>query len=154
MKFRQRGMRSGLLKALITVCLLAGVFAMHGLTSNHNVAMPVPLSAAPVSPDVTVVAHDHHAAVVADGHHVAAVAVADGKRGVEVVPAGHEHVMGDVCLAMLTLLALAIVALLAWRSLRVFHPAQMVPVATRRIAPGPAPPWLQPSLSKLCVLRT
>jgi hypothetical protein len=62
--------------------------------------------------------------------------------------------MGDVCLAMLTALALAILGALAVRGLRATRPVLRVSPALVAIAAGPSPPWLQPTLSQLCVLRT
>lgn len=138
MTLRGGGAGSGLVKAVVTLCLLAGVFVMHGLTGNHDAAMamghPMPAAMAPAG-------GQHHV------HEVAAVVE------VRVGPAEDRHSMGELCLAMLTVLALAIILALAVRSLRVSHPVHWLARVGRGVAPGRSPPCVQPSLSKLCVLR-
>lgn len=127
MKPRDSG--SGLVKAAVTLCLLAGVFVMHGLTGNHDVAMA---------------SGDPMPAAVGQ-HHVHEVA--------ELAPGEHRHSMGDICLAMLTVLGVAIIVALALRSLRVSHPVQLLARVSTGVAPERSPPCPRPSLSKLCVLR-
>lgn len=196
--------RKGPVRALVAVCLLAGVFAMHGLTGNHEVAMAltqhVPTAATTHHSTTTGVAADHsattadHTTAAATGHNttvgaaghntVGAVghntvgasghtAAAADLGGIGVAPAvqsgvlqaapeliaqpghdGHLHSMGDVCLAMLAALLLALVVALALRSLTVAHPAVLAAAAIRVATDGPSPPWRRPTLSKLCVLRT
>lgn len=106
---------------------------MHGLTGNHEALGPLAATAAE---------HSHQVAVQ-PAHGVAVQAAHDGN-----------HSMGDMCLAMLTALALAIVAALALRSLRITRPVAPARSGLWAITTGRAPPWLQPSLTKLCVLRT
>jgi hypothetical protein len=111
---------------LTAACLLAGVFAMHGLSAGHE-----PVAA-------------HSPMAVEHGHPPAAVQVAPGA----------DHSMGELCLAVLTALGLAIVAAQALRSLRISRP--VVPAGSVLAVPttGRAPPWLPVSSTKLCVLRT
>ena len=135
--------RSGLVKALIAACLLAGVFTMHGLTSNHDAAMPL--------------IHQPIAQPAPMAHHAAVPAPSVGLPVVEIGPYedhGHIHSMEDVCLAMLVALLLALVVALALRSLLTAHPVVLAAVPIRVVADGPSPPWRRPILSKLCVLRT
>jgi hypothetical protein len=136
---RRRAVGSGLGRALIAVCLLAGVFAMHGLTGGHE-ALDAHRPAAAAAMAET--EHGHPAAVQPP-HGPAVQAAHDGT-----------HSMADVCLALLTALALAIVAALALRSLRITRPVAPPGSGPRVIRTGRAPPWLQPRLTKLCVLRT
>lgn len=158
----------GLVKALIAVCLLAGVIAMHGLTGSHDAAMALPhhppavaqlpaahpaevVNAAARSPEVGK-PHSHGPA-----GHTAVPALPSGQPVVEIGPYddhGHIHSMEDVCLAMLVALLLALVAALALRSLAIAHPAVLAAAPVRVVADGPSPPWHRPTLSKLCVLRT
>ena len=126
---------SGLVKAAVTLCLLAGVFLMHGLTGNHDAAMAMGHSMTPV-------VEKHHAHAVPQVQEVPAVA-----------PGEHRHSMGELCLAMLTVLALAIIVALALRSLRVSRPVPLLTRVSRGAGPERSPPRPQPSLSKLCVLR-
>lgn len=244
--------RPGSARALLAVVLLAGVFAMHGLTGNHDVTMamthpaPVPslsaqpapttprLAAAhhsvappqeavphraaapanvvlpvhaaapahsaapaqPVAPDnaaalvhvaapVNAAAPAHSAAPVhaAVSVHVAASAQVEhvvsvggelaggpGGPGESVVGAGavwslgelsvrserhgHGHSMGDVCLAMLAALLLALIGALARRSLTLAYPIEPSGSTVLVVVDGPDTLWRTPSLSKLCVLRT
>jgi hypothetical protein len=168
MKTQETSARSGLHRALIVVWLLAGVFAMHGLTGNHDsVALTHAAHPAAATPDTdqprwqaSLHATAHRAPAGNPPAAAAAVNLAAADpvplSGITVRPAqeGHAHAMGDVCLAMLTALALAIAGALVSRSLRATRPvvrlrAGLVPMIT-----GPSPPWLQPTLWKLCVLRT
>lgn len=136
--------RSGLMKAVLVVWLLAGVFAMHGLTGNHEVAMAKTHDAQPAMP----MAHESHSAAITTPDAIPTDVTVEGASD------GHGHAMGDVCLAMLTVLALAILGALAWRSLRAAHPVVWLRREPQFVAAGPAPPWAQPTLSRLCVLRT
>jgi len=62
--------------------------------------------------------------------------------------------MGDVCLAVLAALLLALIVALALRVWSVAHPVVPTLAAIRVAIDGPLPPWRQPTLSRLCVLRT
>jgi hypothetical protein len=164
MKIPDSSTRPGLIRALIAACLLAGVFAMHGLTGNHDAAaLTHAAHAAVAAPQSMHQASSGHAAHhMTDGPSATAVSLSPASydavtlSGITVRPAqdGHGHAMGDVCLAMLTVLALAIVAALAARSLRAGRPVVRLRAGRTPIAAGPSPPWLQRTLSKLCVLRT
>lgn len=150
---------SGLVKALIAACLLAGVFTMHGLTGNHDAAMalvhqPSTLAGVPHSDESTQlgVPHSHESAP-----HTGVPALPAGQPVVEIGPFedhGHIHSMEDVCLAMLAALLLALVVAVALRSSVTAHPAVLAAAPVRVDADGPSPPWRRPTLSKLCVLRT
>jgi hypothetical protein len=125
--------------------LLAGVFTMHALTGNHDVAMAghhVQATAVHVPEPVT--AH-------LSTHDVDAAAPA---LTIEPGHGGHLHSMGDVCLAMLAALLLALIVALARRSHKAAYPVQLTGTDAIVSADVPSPPWRRPSLSKLCVLRT
>jgi hypothetical protein len=141
MKTQYAGARSGLIRALIAVWLLAGVFAMHGLTGNHEVALATTHAIMPPH-------GEEHAAAT---HQMP---VSSNEVTVQTAPDGHDHSMGDVCLAMLTVLALAIIGALAARSLLAAHPVVLRTPTPHVVTAGLSPPWAQPSLSRLCVLRT
>ncbi|MEU4393384.1 hypothetical protein [Kribbella sp. NPDC023855] len=172
---------SGLLKALIAACLLAGVFTMHGLTGNHDAAMalvhqlPTQVGVqhsdgstqvgVPHSDESTLVgaSHSHGSTQVGLPHsdesapHTGVPVLAVGQAVVEIGPFedhGHIHSMEDVCLAMLVALLLALVVAVALRSSVTAHPAVLAAAPVRVVADGPSPPWRRPTLSKLCVLRT
>lgn len=129
-------MGSGLRKALAVACLLAGVFAMHGLTSQH---------------DALLAARDTMAGQPEIAHHVDA-AGHEKAQLVRIAAAGDadDH-PEDLCLAVMTALALALagVAIRRWS----------VATDNRRLTailgwyPQIWPFWVSPSLSKLCVLR-
>ncbi|WP_405060834.1 DUF6153 family protein [Kribbella sp. NBC_01505] len=121
--------RRGPARLLVAVLLLAGVFAMHALTGNHNPAMADQMPAA-------------HSMVVSD------LPIA------EPTDDGHLHAMGEVCLAVLAALLLALVVTLVRRSFAPAHPISPAGAVVRVVVAEPSPPWREPSLSKLCVLRT
>ncbi|GAB3950896.1 hypothetical protein GCM10029976_086370 [Kribbella albertanoniae] len=125
----RQAVRRGPARLLVAVLLLAGVFAMHALTGNHNPAMAEHTPAA-------------HSMVASD------------TPAVEPVEDGHLHTMGEVCLAVLTALLIALVVTLVRRSFAPAHPIPPTGVVVPVILAEPSPPWRQPSLSKLCVLRT
>ena len=119
----ERGAR--LLRLLGVLTVVAGVFAMHGLTSHHDAAMAEPQ--APM-----VMAHAQPA-------------------GVHVAPADEMHDMGSACLAVLTGLVLLLALLLGLRSLLVWR-AVALPSVLERPAPGErSPPTMD--FSSLGVLR-
>jgi len=174
MKVWQTHARRGPVRALIAVCLLAGVFAMHGLTGNHDAAMALThqMPATPANPTTQPATHQapsqsaHRAAVhqVTAGNESAAAAPsshsapthteAPVRTAIESGSDGHLHAIGDVCLAMLTALALAMIAALGARGLLAAYAVALPGLVLPSIARGPSPPWLRPTLSKLCVLRT
>jgi predicted cobalt transporter CbtA len=138
---------SGLVRALVSVCLLAGVLAMHALTMDHDPAM-IAMSGKAANAEPIQAGSDmpeHSSAVPASSRTDAAYT----RR------AGHE--MAELCVAVMSgsLLLLGLVLMLAWLrsarstpwSLRLF-PVRLSPLL------GRSPPWLTPSLSKLCVMRT
>lgn len=150
----------GLTRAAAAFGVLLGVFVMHGLTGDHDVTMiPPDAGAAPsVAPGTTdshsVAARSHSAApeVVALGSMASAVPL---RAQTAFVPVdGHHHAMSDVCLGMLTSLLLLLALTLALRSLMVWRTVPLVARIEQPGAAGRSPPWLAPSLSKLCVLRT
>lgn len=145
--------RQGPVRALIAVCLLAGVFAMHGLTGSHDAAMALtnqPAASTATHSVTTTAAPMDHSAVAGHSAGLQAGPEVTAQSGHD----GHLHAMGDVCLAMLAALLLALVVALALRSLTVAHPVVLAAAAIRVATDGPSPPWRRPTLSKLCVLRT
>ena len=102
-----------------------------------------------------------HGEVRADGlapramHGVALiVALVDGFDRAVIAPAGDQHWMVGNCLAVLTGLVLLLALALGLRSLRAWRAVALVAPAERLVLSERPPPWLAPSLSKLCVLRT
>ena len=158
--------RRGPIRALVAAVLLAGVFTMHGLTGNHDVAMAMthqtPAATASHVPRPTAA----HATTPARAHSMSAVESQTATHSVNSRPPrqsaatiarssdGHLHAMGDVCLAMLAALLLAVIVALARRSLTAAHPVQRAGTTVPSTATGPSPPWRRPTLSKLCILRT
>ncbi|HEY0473497.1 MAG TPA: DUF6153 family protein [Kribbella sp.] len=127
---------SGLTRVLAVLGVLAGVFAMHGLTGNHDVTMVGPhLSASTTEANH---ATDHPAAAQS-----AVISVDE-----------HQHAMTGACVAILTALVLLLALSLGLRSLSAWRAVQPTAPADRSALTGRSPPWLVPSLSKLCVLRT
>lgn len=151
---------SRLTQALAVLGVLAGVFAMHGLTGNHDVTM--------VDPQLTALSSATEDSSA--GHPMASLEPSSSKQAIalgaalSMVPAAaqkavvsvdeHQHMMADACLAMLTALVLLLALLLGLRSLLAWRAAELVVPAERPVLTGRSPPWLVPSLSKLCVLRT
>jgi hypothetical protein len=133
---------SGLVRALVLFGVLAGVFAMHALTMNHDAAMATMsgMSAAEASVEMPGQAVTTPLKVAAPKDQSAS---------------GQQ--MGTMCLAVLaaSLLLLGLALLLGWLRSARFAPwlRQARPVHLSLLH-GRSPPCLAPSLSKLCVLRT
>jgi hypothetical protein len=152
--------RPGPIKALLVACVLAGVFAMHGLTGSHDATMaladqmPGSATSEPVQP----AASSHRERSLPEAAHPMSAAATEAPTGPELtVQAGHDghsHAMGDACLAMLSALLLALVVALALGSLTLAHPIPLAVAAVRVTVDKPSPAWCRPTLSKLCVLRT
>ena len=116
-----------LLRLLGVLTVVAGVFAMHGLTSHHDAEMVTP-----DLPGATMVVMEHPG-------------------GVHVMPADEMQDMGGACMAVLTGLVLLLSLLLGLRSLLVWR---AVGVPVYRLTPvlgERSPPRLV--LSSLGVLR-
>jgi len=165
---------SGLARALMLVCVLAGVLAMHALTMNHDPRMAtlttVASPAAGVIPgDIESTAHSGHTSRSPTDAGMSAAAVTVGmakpapgsqwfsKLAVLKYQSAGGHQMAAMCLAILStsLLLVGLALMLGWlRSARFAPWAQQVrPVHLSPLLER-SPPWLAPSLSKLCVLRT
>ncbi|WP_428995011.1 DUF6153 family protein [Kribbella qitaiheensis] len=157
---RSAVVRSGLTRILTVVGVVAGVLAMHGLTSNHDAAMPGMAAAQTDSsrpagtgdPTMTT----GHASAVDSGVHLTTAASAGStteKPQARDTDAGHG--MAGACVAVLTLslLLLALALRSRWRLIWRTVPRDPRP-AQRPVPAGRPAPWLAPSLSKLCVLRT
>ncbi|WP_246486920.1 DUF6153 family protein [Kribbella qitaiheensis] len=147
---RSAVLRSGLTRILTVVGVLAGVLAMHGLTSNHDAEMPG-MAAAPTTSSGHRATGDPTMAAGHDDALSAGFTTEEPKaRGAD---AGHG--MAGACVAVLTLslLLLALAAGSRWRRIRQ-RGHRGLPLAWRPVPDGRPPPWLAPSLSKLCVLRT
>ena len=136
-----------LLRLLGVLGVVAGVFAMHGLTAHHDAAMATPTHAG-MQHSVVPEAMDHR-------HQVALpIALVDAFDRVVIAPAGEQHGMAEACMAVLTGLLLLLALVLALRNLLAWRPVLLVAPAERVVLSERSPPWLTPSLSKLCVLRT
>lgn len=136
-----------LLRLLGVLGVVAGVFAMHGLTSHHDAAM----ASMPAATHATA-AHEMGSAEPESKHQVALpIALVDAFDRVAIAPAGEQHGMVDACMAVLTGLLLLLALVLGLRSLLTWRPVLLVAPAERVVQREP--PWLVPSLSKLCVLR-
>lgn len=160
--------RRGPIRALVAAVLLAGVFTMHGLTGNHDVTMAMihqtPAATAAHDPHPTAA----HATTPARAHSMSAAESQTATPPVDSRPLqqqqaaatiapsrdGHLHAMGDVCLAMLAALLLALIVALARRSLTAAHPVQRADTTASSTAIGLSPPSRRPTLSKHCILRT
>jgi hypothetical protein len=153
---------SGLIRAVAVLGVLVGVFAMHGLTGNHDVTMVSPQMTAgssvseDVAADVTKMLVDRaNSPATATVPLSEAASMAFAAALVTVISVDeHQHGMAGACLAMLTSLVLWLVLTLALRSLLAWRPVRLQTAAERPLLTGRSPPWLAPSLSKLCVLRT
>jgi hypothetical protein len=153
---------SGPTRALAILGVLAGVFAMHGLTGNHDAAMASPhMRAASSAADPA--ANHHMGPVDETGSSSPAgpmgglgdeAATSPAATKVAFIQAGDEHVMAGACVAVLTGLVLLLTLLLGLRSLLAWRPVQLTAPPVRPVLTERSPPWLVPSLSKLCVLRT
>ena len=130
-------LRSGVTRAVAVLGVVAGVFAMHGLTGNHDAAMAA--DQMNVAPRAMVVPADSHRMEPANT--------------TQTTPIDEHHSMGGACLAVLTGLALLLAFALAMRSLLAWRSVKLIATAEHPILTGRSPPWLTPSLSKLCVLR-
>ena len=155
-----------MLRLLGVLGIVAGVFAMHGLTGQHDAAMAImhlpgvtqtgltPTAPADSTPADALAGGLSQVGESAAGHSVRLpIALVDGFDRVAIGAAGEQHGMAGACMAVLTalLLLLALVlglrSLLAWRSVVLLAPAERLTSTDR------SPPWLAPSLSTLGVLR-
>jgi hypothetical protein len=164
-------MVSGFVRALVLFAVLAGVLAMHALTMNHDAAMAATSTMA--SP-VAGMAHgqidsagqfghisgpppDHGMSAAEVRVELPGPAASTSKVAVSKDQSFSGAQMGAMCLAVLaaSLLLLGLALMLGWlRSARCapwLRQARPVPLSPLL---GRSPPWLEPSLSKLCVLRT
>src|SRR5437763_1465872 len=121
---------SGPTRALAVLAVLAGVFAMHGLTGNHDAAMADPHMDAASS--AAGPAADHRMGPVDEtgssspagpmGGLGDQAAMSSAATHVAFIPAGDEHVMAGACVAVLTGLVLLLTLLLGLRSLLAWRP--------------------------------
>jgi hypothetical protein len=129
-------MAGRMLRLLGVLTVVAGVFAMHGLTSHHDTAMAVPaltmMHTEPATP-----------------HATPAMRIA-GPAAPHVAPADEEHDMGGACMAVLTGLILLLALALGLRSQLVWR-AVSLPAARARLVLGERSP--PRSVSSLGVLR-
>jgi hypothetical protein len=164
MTSERAGERRGALRVLVAVLLLAGVFTMHGLTGSHDAAMAMDaprasghqVHPAPAASHLTAAA-DHVGSGAGAGTSSVHSSPPSPVSPVPVVDEGHDghlHDLGEVCLAMLAALLLALIVALTRRSLAAAHPVELAALAVLVPVDGPSPPWRRPTLSKLCVLRT
>jgi hypothetical protein len=114
----------------------------------------------PASPNGHGAAHEPalpsaHGLALPSGHEVALpIALVDAIDRVAIEPAGQQHRMVSACVAVLTALVLLLALVLGLRSLLTWRPVLLVAPTGRVVLSERSPPWLAPSLSKLCVLRT
>ena len=152
----------GLARVLMLFALLAGVLAMHALTADHHAEMSA--SAQPGA-HVSTAGAGHQKTLDADrtGRPIAMTAEMPSatssvglRQQAEIGTGSAEKAMSSLCLAILSLILLLGVRLTRawWCAAR----SGVAPLWSRsgRLARwlGRSPPWLTPSLSKLCVLRT
>jgi hypothetical protein len=167
-------MISGLARVLMLICVLAGVLAMHALTMNHDPTMATMTTvaspaAAPIHGDIHSTAHSGHTSGSASGAGMSAAAMTVetarpavgsqwfSKLAVLKYQSASGHQMVAMCLAILatSLLLVGLALMLGWLRSARFAPwsGQVPPVHLSPLLER-SPPWLAPSLSKLCVLRT
>lgn len=136
-------MRRGVLHLASGLLVLLGLLAMHGFQATSG---PAEMSGVPLASMTA-----GHGAPVTD-------AVTGHRPSRDDRPGGHhsdrhpDHPGGQVCLAMLTMLALALVAALLALRLRKPPPPAVSRPARVRIPPVGRPPP-RPSLHRLSVLR-
>ncbi|MGW6200324.1 hypothetical protein ACWF0M_29555 [Kribbella sp. NPDC055110] len=144
-------MTGRMLRLLGVLTVVAGVFAMHGLTSHHDTTMampePVMTHTEPATPHAT---SPMRAADPAAPHVPPAMRVAD-PAAPQVAPADAEHDMGGACMAVLTGLVLLLALALGLRSLLVWR-AVSLPAASARFVLGERSPPPR-SVRSLGVLR-
>jgi hypothetical protein len=153
---------SGLTRALAVLGVVAGVFAMHGLSGNHDVTMVGQQMSARSGAEADL-ASDHpmarlgevtSSAIPGMALDATASVIAAAARDAVVSVDEHQHSMAGACLAMLNGLVLLLALALGLRSLLAWRAVEFAASAGRSVLTGRSPPWLVPSLSKLCVLRT
>jgi hypothetical protein len=150
---------SGLTRPVAVLGVLVGVFAMHGLTGNHEVTMAgqhmSEVASAAQGATMAPLDQASSSAAAAMGHLSAAASRVSAAAQSAFVPIDeHQHMMAGACLAMLTALVLLLALMLALRSLLAWRAVDLVAPAERPVLPGRSPPWLVTSQSKLCIFRT
>lgn len=130
-------MASRMLRLLGVLTVVAGVFAMHGLTSHHDTTMAMP------APAMTHAGPPPSYAAPAVPHAAPAVP--------QVAPAGEAHDMAGACMAVLTGLLLLLALLLGLRSLLVWRVVRQLTAITHRVLGERPPPRV--AFSSLGVLR-
>jgi hypothetical protein len=154
-----------LLRLLGVLGVVVGVFAMHSLTGHHEAAMtdmrlPAAAQAVPAAHGSAEAMESSqpasgHQLALPNGHEVALpIALVDAIDRVAITPVGEQHGMVSACVAVLTALLLLLALVLGLRNLLAWRPVLLVAPAQRVVLSERSPPWLTPSLSKLCVLRT
>lgn len=132
-------------RVLLALVVVAGVLAMHGLSATHS-GIPPAGKATHSMAGTGLNRHVADAAHTADA--VASLGLAMGMDAGIAAERAHGHV-GDVCLAVLTVLLLLVAARHgSRRSKRTAAAVGLAEVALR------APPPRPPSLSQLCISRT
>jgi hypothetical protein len=123
-------MAGRMLRLLGVLTVVAGVFAMHGLTSHHDPTMAAPALTTHTDPAAT------PARRVADPAQ--AMRAADSAAS-HVAPADEAHDMGGACMAVLTGLILLLALALGLRSQLVWRTVSL-PVASPRFVLGERSP--------------
>jgi Family of unknown function (DUF6153) len=146
-----------LLRILGVLTVVAGVFAMHGLTSDHDAAMAAPTATTPSAPAAAhlgstaarIASTAAHVAPVAV--HIAPVKVQVARGAVRVDPSDEMAGMAGACVAVLTGLVLLLALMLGLRSLLVWRAVEVPVYVLDRGLGERSPP--APVLSSLGVLR-
>ena len=155
-----------MLRLLGVLGIVAGVFAMHGLTGQHDAAMaimhlpgvtqtgPTPAQHVVSTPAEAMATGLSRAGESAAGHSVRLpIALVDGFDRVAIGAAGEQHGMAGACMAVLTTLLLLLALMLGLRSLRAWRSVVLLAPTERLTSTDRSPPWLAPSLSTSGVLR-
>lgn len=128
-------MAGRMLRLLGVLTVVAGVFAMHGLTSHHDTTMAVPaLTMTHTEP--------------ATSHATPAMRVTD-PAAPHVAPADEAHDMGGACMAVLTGLVLLLAFALGLRSQLVWRAVSLPATRARFVLGERSPPRLVSSLGVL-----
>jgi hypothetical protein len=133
-------------RLLVLLGLLAGLVAMHGMASGHDMSMPAGHLQAQVAASSEAAVHVVTAEPAVSASQLRSEILGGGQSG--------RGGMGQCCLAVLTGAGLALLVLMRARSARrtLVEPVNTVPPAwsTYRVLAPPRPP----NIYALCVLRT
>ena len=141
------------LRLLVVLPVLAGVLVMHGLTSDHDIAMATMAGAGAHSP-MTSMSSPHAAEHANQGTPGPDGMVAEKAVFSTLDTAQGGHAMGPVCLGVLTVTVLALLLARARGLPRQGGLACALWPALRSPSPPPSRIRGGPSLTRLCISRT